>query len=396
MSFHVVPYGGGMAATPHVRTEVRPGPDGPVIVRVALDDAGREALRREADRLRRCRHPGVVELRAEENDELTLAWAGSETLATARPDPVRATAVLAAVAGTVADLHGLGIVHGRIEPSHVVVGPDGHPRLCGLRGPDPGAPHPEPSDDVAALGALVDHLVGPGIEVEPIPDRRWGRRVSTGFQRRALQTLADRAGAADPADRPTARELARAIVQTVPEDRPDRAPVLRVVAAAAIVAGVLAAATWLRPSSGRSTAPRAEIAVAPPPSSEPAPVACTTTADDTAMDLDGDGCPDPFRVDGTSVRALGRTFEVGRSGDHVQVGDWDCDGRATVAVVRATTGEVFVFDTWERSGEAVTVNAVDVVEGARSLQVDPGPSCTPVVRGDDGTDTPLDLGAVAP
>ena len=69
---------------------------------------------------------------------------------------------------------------------------------------------------------------------------------------------------------------------------------------------------------------------------------------------------------------------------------------ATVAVVRPSTGEVFVFDSWDRSGRPVTVPAVDVVPGARSLHVDPGPTCAPVVHGADGARTPLDLSRVAP
>ncbi|MBX3314246.1 MAG: hypothetical protein KF906_07985, partial [Actinobacteria bacterium] len=204
-------------AAPHVRTEVRPGPDGPVIVRTALDDVGRASLAREAERLVRGRHPGVVELLAASGDELTLGWAGGETLATARPDVVAAAGILASVAATVADLHGLGIVHGRLEPSHVIVGPDRRPRLCGLRGPEPGDRPPGPADDVAALGALVDHLVGTEVELEPIPEHRWRRRRWTGHQRRALQTIADRATDPDPARRPTARELARAIAEAVPD-----------------------------------------------------------------------------------------------------------------------------------------------------------------------------------
>lgn len=465
-------------AEPHVRTEVHPTPDGPIVVRSALDDIGRAVLAQEAERLERGRHPGVVDLLTVAPDRITLAWAGGQTLATARPGVAAAAGILAAVAGTVADLHRLGVVHGRLDPSHVILGPDGRPRLCGLRGPGLGERTAGPADDVAALGALVDHLVGPDAELEPIPDRRWGRRRWSGYQRRALQTIADRATDPDPAHRPTAGELARAIAEAVPEatldppapapvpepvvappptvplpsnepppptapplprrvpttatprtppvpaalpvhqptpspspsaaavgtapvpddaDRPSGRSVLRVAAAATIVAGVLGAVSWIRPPSRTAVDDRPSPTAAAPATGRPAPVEITTTTatctpvEGATSDLDGDGCPDLYRIDGTDVRALGRTFEVGRRGDHVQVGDWDCDGRATIAVVRPSTGEVFVFGGWNPSGPPVTVRAADVVPGATSLHAGSGSSCVVVAVGPGDTRTPLDL-----
>lgn len=128
-----------------------------------------------------------------------------------------AAGLLAAVATTVADLHAMGVVHGRIEPSHVVVDGVGRPVLCGFGGPEPTAVGPGPADDVAAVGRLIDHLLGPEAEPEPIPDRRWIRRPWAGYDRRALQLLADRATHEDPARRPTARALANAIIEAVPK-----------------------------------------------------------------------------------------------------------------------------------------------------------------------------------
>lgn len=471
-------------------TEVRPGPDGPEVVRVAGDDAGRAALAREAERLGRARHPGVVELRSVSVDELVMAWAGAETLATFRLPIAEAAGLLVSVSETVADLHRLGLVHGRLDPSHVVIGRDGRPRLCGMRGPDPGATQVGPADDVAALGRLIDHVVGTEAEGEPIPERRWGRPRWTGYHRRALQTLADGATDPDPAARPTARELARRIAEAVPdallpapappdpppvddiatdddvstrdevagdddpaEDEvirdevvddpaeedggpisiapstiappppapvpapeawapepppvteppvapppgpvPPRSPrggtgrpraLLVIVSAGAAVIVALGARILLA-DDGRSgplerVAPPASDAAPPPTTCDPAPVP-------TAADLDGDGCPDPYRIDDTTIRALGRTYEVGRVGDHVQVGDWDCDGRSTVGVVRPSTGEVFLFDGWDLADGPVTVRAADVVDGAQRLRVGTEPACLPVAIDRSGAPTPL-------
>jgi hypothetical protein len=203
----------------HIDVQVVPGPERPVVVKSAADPVGVATLAREAARLERGRHPGVVEVLQAGAGRLELAWVGSHTLETTRLSVPAAAGVLAAVAVTVADLHGLGIVHGRIDPGHVVLAADGRPVLCGLRGPLPGEPEPGPAEDVAAVGRLVDHLLGPDAEPEPIPDRRWARRPWSGYHRRTLQLLADRATHEDPARRPTARALATAIVEAVPDAR---------------------------------------------------------------------------------------------------------------------------------------------------------------------------------
>jgi hypothetical protein len=84
------------------------------------------------------------------------------------------------------------------------------------------------------------------------------------------------------------------------------------------------------------------------------------------------------RIQGERVTVGPTTWLAGRPGDIAVVGDWDCDGRATVASLRAATGEVFVFDRWERS---LTVDATTRVEGAIALRpVDPdGDGCAALV-----------------
>ncbi|QXC62403.1 hypothetical protein KSP35_06275 [Aquihabitans sp. G128] len=193
--------------------------DRPVVVKSALDGQGADQLAREADRLERGRHRGVVELLHADPERLVLAWAGQQTFALVRPDPREAAALLAAVAATVADLHEVGLIHGRLTPDHVLVGGDGRPRVGGLRGCGPAEPQALPTDDVADVGRLIDHLLSSGLELEPIPDRRWGRRRTGSTDRRALLAIADRATQEDPAQRPTARSLALMIADAVPGAR---------------------------------------------------------------------------------------------------------------------------------------------------------------------------------
>lgn len=197
-------------------------------VRVATDEVGAiavkaartadelAALRYEAELLASTGHPGLVQVVdhidagwLETATELRLRYAG-EPLTRWRGDLRHSAGLAAAVAATVSDLHDLGIVHGRIDATHVLVGADGRPRLCGFAPP----PTEDPADDVAGLGHLVSHLVDRAIPAE----QRWPftRRRGDMADRRALADLLRRA--TDPvADRrPTARALASALLAAVP------------------------------------------------------------------------------------------------------------------------------------------------------------------------------------
>lgn len=526
-----------MAADVVVEVDTREGQ--PVLVKTATTDDAAERLIQEAARLRQGRHPGVVELvdlTSEPPGRTITAWAGGRTLETVHPPLGVAAALLASLSATVADLHALGVIHGRIDASHVVVDGEGRPRLCGFGGTP--APEVAEADDVAALGQLIDQLVGAGSEPEPIPERRWGRRRWSGFAHRALQTLSDQATDPDPARRPSARNLARAIAETVPEARlaplgpqspfgrsssaaagedgagPDddpgtlppsdeadpperpadpstrrredggpvdagvggvearssgsatflglrvltevgdandddarvpagggtaprplhdrsvrlRRPMGRVAAvAAAVLVGLAAAALLPRlrdrlrpgpaqvavvsapsstdprpdvtagdgpspdadPSSGAATAsePASEAGGAPGASASPVPDGCPPAAAPSA-DLDGDECPEAVQVHGTTVSAGSVRFRIGRQGDRLTIGDWDCDGQVTPAVVRPSTGEVFLFPGWAGRTQDVTVRPAAVVEGVTGPAATAGAGCGPLrVRTVDGTAT---------
>jgi hypothetical protein len=397
-------------------------PSGRLVARKrSRDDADALRLTHEAEVLDAARHPGVVELVSCESagggaTELVTTFVGTHTLETAGAlSTERAAGLVAALAETLADLHDLGVVHGRIDPSHVLVGPGGRPVLCGFAGggrigttPPPGSATSagfadpaatgaplSPSVDVFGLGGLLRSLVvDEGAEVEPIPDRRFafGRvRVPwSGYQRRALLTLADRATDEAPLRRPPARRLAADILDSVPTARlgddtaaarRDTTPPhdgnkgtrwMRVGVVAAVAALALAfvgnvGATGSRPGA-------AEPAV-PPLSAES--VAPSTTAAATTLVENG-------RV----IVSGARRYEAGVAGDRVAVGDWDCDGVTTPAVLRPATGALFVFDQWATADNDVSVAPRATVAGAVDvLARDRGDGCsTLVVVREDGTE----------
>ena len=67
----------------------------------------------------------------------------------------------------------------------------------------------------------------------------------------------------------------------------------------------------------------------------------------------------------------GATFLVGREGDRVVVGDWDGDGQATPAVVRAANGLVYRWDSWPADGTGTPGIPVATVPRSALLTVVP-------------------------
>lgn len=414
--------------------EVRPGDPDAVVVKRATGP-GAVALRAEGERLRAAAHPGVVEVLESTGSadawELRLAHAGRPLDVAGPLATLQVASLTAAIAATLADLHEGGIVHGRVDAGHVLLSRQGRPVLCGF-GP---STHAQPADDVAALGALLAELLGSGVDIEPIPERRWRWRSWSGWDRRTLLLLADQACADPPTRRPTARRLAAALAAAVPEAgiaAPGPAPLpsppggdaiealrasatepvatarprLRLLAGAAAVvllvavggvrtlgAGSSPAMPAVAPASTTATAVTALRATPttdlPPTTTGPAaaaPVPCVVLPGTTP------GACAPVRVVGTTVQAGATRYELGQPGDEVVLGDWDCDGAATPALLRPSTGDVFVFQSWTADRELV-VPAVAHVAGAHRLDVVPGPGpCTGLVAGTPAGPVRVDVG----
>jgi hypothetical protein len=119
------------------------------------------------------------------------------------------------------------------------------------------------------------------------------------------------------------------------------------------------------PTTAPATSPTL-VLTAPSPSSTPCP---TLPIGLGAADLDGDGCAESWWTSEGRLHAGGRTFAVGSPGDLVAVGDWDCDGSATPALVVTDTGGVFLFPAWATAGADVHVDAAGMVEEAAAVTV---------------------------
>ena len=175
--------------------------------------------------------------------------------------------------------------------------------------------------------------------------------------------------------------------------RPGAVPVLAGTALVLAVAFLLVRVTADSPTRPESTAPRLPAPsttpavvppadAAPPATTLPVPAtACPAVAGLLAADVDGDGCPESLRWEGGVVEGGERRWSVGRPGDLAVAADWTCSGRATLAVLRPATGQVFVFDGWATSGHDVTAPEAARVEGAfavRAAELD-GDACADLV-----------------
>lgn len=224
-------------------------------------------------------------------------------------DPLWVGHVARGVADALAELHAGGRSHGSVDERHVAV-EDGVVGLCHLAAPPDGA---SPEEDVRALGALIDRLL-----------------ASTDAPPPGLADIALRCAPDDGSPPPTSAFVAALLALRVPSAPPGRHPppprlaprraavrvshwLRRAVAAVPVLALVVAAA-WLASSLRARTARPVEHA---PP------------------------------VEGESILSTDTgTFALGEPGDVTLVGDWFCRGSPVAALLRPSTGEVFVFERW--------------------------------------------------
>lgn len=315
----------------------------------------------------------------------------------------------ARLAGELAALHERGHVHGAVDAEHVVLQP---PAAVELRPNVGGNRDAAPEHDVAALGHLLLEAMAADDPAAALRlflngrDRTGWRRflpAASASPAARLRELATEAAAAT-ATGPTAAEVARKLGHLVQggsgwaqrlatPSSGVRNGAIVVVATAALVGlsilrspaggGQASSRPEPRPAPTVASAPTAQqrteapapsaVAEAPPrpaPRLWPPPQADGPCPDagPLSADVDGDGCPEAVKVEAGVIRAGWRRWAVGSAGDVVALGDWNCDGATTPAVLRPETGGVFVFDLWAPSAEPHAARPVRVVPGAVGLE----------------------------
>ncbi|MFV0317956.1 MAG: hypothetical protein ACK5O2_13480 [Microthrixaceae bacterium] len=350
-----------------------------VIVKVA-PHALRPRLQREAEVLGRLSDQRVVTVvgitEGPDHDELTTLRHGSITLGDAGLlDSMRRGAALVSFCDALAGIHGAGWAHGGLEASHVLLDDTDEARLCSVGGATEvgTASAAVLADDRDALARIVDSVLRCPGSFETRAQRRAWNRTST----RALRALAAKRGLLDASA--MANLLRRAgLPGTDAPAGPDRAAVKRVPRRAArgrlseITRRALGAR--VRRTLVFAAVPLALLggallarALGGPPGAHDMECA----ADISGMLVD---CGD-ITIDDNVVTAGGTRLEVGEPGDVLDVGDWNCNGRASVVLLRPSTGELWEFTRWASPEDQTEASLVGTFTGALDL-AEPDVECS--------------------
>jgi tRNA A-37 threonylcarbamoyl transferase component Bud32 len=303
--------------------------DGIVVKRPGVADE-EPRLKKEAALLAQARHSGVVVLLDSGQDDrgpwIRLEDAGDVTLETLLAGGSSTSvllAVLTTVATTIADLHDVGLVHGAIDASHVLVDDKGHALLCSF-GRGGRIEESDPRVDIAALVQLVEAVLDDDLspELSDLLDRAHDGRAS-GLQ--AARDLSDALGRAARRGRTRPGDSSRVLrPRTSSIGTHSRRPSVPVLVIAAFVAGGVVVVVLVLAGVNRAQPHRRASSRLPA----------------TAGVL--------FTYRRGVLTLAGQRFAVGEAGDQVAVGRWSC-GPVEVALLRPN-GELYVFDHLARKG----------------------------------------------
>jgi len=67
------------------------------------------------------------------------------------------------------------------------------------------------------------------------------------------------------------------------------------------------------------------------------------------------------------IKHAGRRYGLGTSADSVVIGDWNCDGLPTPALLQRSTGIVAIFNAWPESGKSRVPEYTTVESNAEIL-----------------------------
>ncbi len=388
--------------------------DGSAVIRkISLDRSTDAKVQREIQVLEQLYQPGIVRLADHGMDGprpwLETPFVGASTLAQTGLRPDAMARLFADCCRVVSALHEARWAHGSIAPGHIVVDDSRRVTLCSLGL----AKFPAADADIESDRENLSHVFDDAIASMEQPYRSRLLACSSSIRsttalweiaRDIDDVLAEMPRLADTTtrpQRPAARNWRKRFRSSkapaiVPHrDTPIRqiaqrsGPTKRVkiVGAAAVAALSTGCISWLTGSGSdadRDDAPVTSVFADPDtpvsvqptriqPASASASPAATTTVKCAAADSphradpDGDGCFEDVDVVRGLVRIGDRWYQPGVEGDVSALGDFDCDGGTDLALLRPTTGEIFLFRTWPTDGP-LEMRAVAVRPDATDLQ----------------------------
>lgn len=368
----------------------------------------RSRLRHEAEVLGLLKLSGLVEMieLKEEDDKTLLLLADNGPRTLLRPVDMSGEELLRSLqrcCTAVEQLHDAGWSHGSLRPEHVLLGARGRPRLCSLGDSQPLSHLPERvaaaavQADVEQLALLFAHVAS--VQTAPMSrSERWRWKQ----QAHKLRQIAACSGSSSGAT--SARELGLAAEglksgqfqqrqargSSMPRTSsrgPARGLATLGFAAAAVAlffTGGFALSAWSAAPPTTAAPTTAAPTTAPPiaPSTvqpNPPPTPSSTCGSwpisnlGLGVDVNGDSCTEQVKIDGQFITVGALSYQVGLPQDRIAVGDWNCDGQATVLLLRPSTGELFEFSNWATPEEVAESQLVSTVEQAVDLRSQPLP-----------------------
>lgn len=374
------------------------GDSGAVAVKVPNNG---QSLETEAEVLRRFEHPHIVKLLGGplDNGALVLEYCNRGSLAGRGDEPLtsaEAATVLHQIGSALTELHANGWIHGDVSMNNIVIRNDGTLALIDFataRRAD-GGPLTEGTAELAGprrtARSELDLRCLAAAVLAALPDPTFDAKVPLDIrtQRQALLSVIERSDAgqsvnlSDLVVNAAAEDVEIAVKQRVAAWRP-KGPTTRefgprpggggsqpgeasnaqnrlkvVVAVALLGALALTSSLFERTASvattSAQTAARHEAVQQHANDQDHANgQQQTASASLAAVDV--------VWRDGLAVRNTANgpiTYEIGRPGDLAAVGDWDCNGTATLGVYRPDTGAWFTFDSWTSRAQS-TVHEVE-------------------------------------
>jgi eukaryotic-like serine/threonine-protein kinase len=277
--------------------------------------------------------------------------------------------------GATADVYALAVVAYELLTGRR---PDGPPAPVGYMAPDVGpalatvidrALAARPEDRYAGAEAFAMALratSSPGVSA-----------VNLGAQRGIQGVLGAGGASGEPVSDPNPTRV-YGLRPPVPVEAsaPREVPWAAVAALAVLLLSLPPAVTMLRPARADTGVPAVTAAPAPEGTAVARPAdgplrwcgharPVPDTGGVLRGDLEGLGCDSWVRRRGDVVQAALRRpggpqrFSVGRPGDQLLLGDWDCDGSDTLALYRPATGRVFRFNGWAQDDPTSSAPAID-------------------------------------
>jgi tRNA A-37 threonylcarbamoyl transferase component Bud32 len=325
-------------------------------------------LKHEAAILRTVSHPDVVELInttvTDNKASLQMTMVDGVPLHDVDVNIETLGKIIASAAGTLAFLHAKNIAHNGINDAHILVRADNTAVLCGFGSSRFALNDYDQTRDVIALASLL--ISRTKAHADPLRTRINNMIGSQADLAMSLASIADRAIDGHLSAREFGRQI-NALYEAQPSkththNRTSSRLALKVAAALLIPVFLVVGGVEMASARTRGVSD-AGVSTAPPITKR-----CDSVdSSATAVDTDGDGCPNEVEYGNGIVTVDGQRYAVGVPGDQFLIGDWHGTGLSTLALLRPSTGQIYVYDSWPSSGADTTPQLVATISGASNI-----------------------------